>query len=290
MRNGRSTLLTAALFLTVSAGCTSSDSGGTSSSSSPAEESAAQTTSTLVEILSRSATLDLVVGDCYTNISSPHPVPTVPIDAASGDRTTTVPLRTTTTLAVPPAVLLVSCDSGHDGQVYAKFCLGSAVPLATTTTADTTTTTLEEGAGDDPEDDSATTTDGSGAASVLTRPGDPPVAGEASDGEATEAASDSATTTVGAPPTSLRPGDLNSEVCPGNPSVPWPGDRTIRRAAARSCVEEFEFLFDVDYSESPRRSMEFVPNEALWAQGDRRVVCSVDPLEPATTTTSANGG
>lgn len=311
MRTGRQTLAAAFVLSAVAvSGCTTSetpsDALADSNTSIPAD--AGQTTTTeFVDIVDRSATLDLNFGECYTNIATPHPIPTTPIDAASGDPTTSTPLSTTTTLAVPPPVLLVSCKASYDGQVYGKFCLGAASPAVTTTESLPESTDLSEST--DPADPAET---GDSTSSIA----DDTAADDRADGTADDTAADlqgdeggdqgqaeigpngeiiggtgevdgtGTTTTTAGPPTSLRPNDLIREVCPGNLDVPWPGNRTIVRAAARSCIEEFETVFGVDYSDSPRRSMEFVPNEALWAQGDRRVVCSIDepPKEETTTT------
>lgn len=69
------------------------------------------------------------------------------------------------------------------------------------------------------------------------------------------------------------PGNLTAGACPGDPELDYPGDRTIRRAAARVCLQRFEETFGEPYSLSDRVAEEFVPNEGLWNRGDRRVVC-----------------
>ncbi len=69
----------------------------------------------------------------------------------------------------------------------------------------------------------------------------------------------------------------------GNCSVPseldWPGDRAVRRAAARICLQRFEEHFGEPYAQSQLIAREFTPTEGVWELGDRRVVCTVDRLE-----------
>lgn len=74
--------------------------------------------------------------------------------------------------------------------------------------------------------------------------------------------------------------------CPGDPDLVWPGDRELRRGAARLCLDVFTQVFAEPYSTSARVAAELTPNEGLWAQGERRVVCSATQPPPATTTTS----
>ncbi len=67
--------------------------------------------------------------------------------------------------------------------------------------------------------------------------------------------------------------DLTAMACPGDAGLEYPGDRTIRRAATRVCLQRFEEAFGEAYGLSTRVAEEFVPTEALWTIGDRRVVC-----------------
>ncbi len=64
----------------------------------------------------------------------------------------------------------------------------------------------------------------------------------------------------------------------GNSPVdtPWPGDREVRRAAARLCLHEFEEAFGEPYSQSELVAKEFVPTEGIWIRGRRDVVCWID--------------
>ncbi len=81
------------------------------------------------------------------------------------------------------------------------------------------------------------------------------------------------------------PGQLTAVACPGDPDLEYPGDRSLRRAAARVCLQRFEEAFKQSYSIASRVAQEFVPTEGVWNRGDRRVVChSVDPPPPTTTT------
>ena len=73
--------------------------------------------------------------------------------------------------------------------------------------------------------------------------------------------------------------DLTAEACPGDSSIEYPGDRTIRRAATRICLQRFTERFLEDYATSERTAEEFVPTEGLWSMGDRRVVCLMSEPE-----------
>lgn len=78
---------------------------------------------------------------------------------------------------------------------------------------------------------------------------------------------------------------LQKVPCPGDPELTWPGDREIRRAAARVCLETFAIIFGETYAVSDRTSNELTPNEGLWDRGERRVVCSATQPPPPTTST-----
>lgn len=69
------------------------------------------------------------------------------------------------------------------------------------------------------------------------------------------------------------PIELIDVACPGPSEIKYPGDRTIRRAAARLCLKQFEEIYREPYAVSSRTAEEFVPTEGLWNLGDRRVVC-----------------
>lgn len=81
--------------------------------------------------------------------------------------------------------------------------------------------------------------------------------------------------------------DLESETdrltngsCAIASDLEWPGDRAVRRAAARICIQRFEETFGESYGESELVAREFTPTEGVWDLGDRRVVCTVDRLDP----------
>lgn len=74
-----------------------------------------------------------------------------------------------------------------------------------------------------------------------------------------------------------RTGELTSGVCGGvADGVEWPGDRTVRRTAARICLEQFTLVFAEGYEDSALVAREFTPTEGIWDRGERRVVCTVD--------------
>ncbi len=80
-------------------------------------------------------------------------------------------------------------------------------------------------------------------------------------------------------------GQLTAVACPGDPDLDYPGDRSLRRAAARICLQRFEETFGRPYSIATRVAQEFVPTEGVWNRDDRRVVChSIEPPPPTTTT------
>jgi len=74
------------------------------------------------------------------------------------------------------------------------------------------------------------------------------------------------------------PTELGRVECDGDPDLDWPGDRLLRRAAARECVEQFETVFDEPYATSEIGTTEFVPSRGVWERGDRRVVCTADQM------------
>ncbi len=70
-------------------------------------------------------------------------------------------------------------------------------------------------------------------------------------------------------------------------ALEWPGDRQVRRTAARICLQRFSEAFGEPYELSERVAEEFTPTEGVWDRGDHRVVCSVEPLPPTTETDTA---
>ncbi len=69
---------------------------------------------------------------------------------------------------------------------------------------------------------------------------------------------------------------LTGGPCDQPSDLEWPGDRAVRRAAARICLQRFEEFFDESYADSVLVAREFTPTEGVWQQGDRRVVCTVN--------------
>lgn len=76
--------------------------------------------------------------------------------------------------------------------------------------------------------------------------------------------------------------DLTAAPCPGGLEVEYPGDRSIRRAASRICLQRFSERYGEDYATSTRTATEFVPTEGLWKLDDRRVICLASEPQPAT--------
>jgi hypothetical protein len=66
--------------------------------------------------------------------------------------------------------------------------------------------------------------------------------------------------------------------CPGPvDGAPWPGDRELRRAAVRICLDDFADTFGERYATSERTTAELVPTNEEWAAGHHRVVCAASP-------------
>lgn len=76
------------------------------------------------------------------------------------------------------------------------------------------------------------------------------------------------------------PTELGEVPCDGDPALEWPGDRLLRRAAARECVDRFEEAFGEPYALSEIGTTEFVPSRGVWERGDRRIVCTADQTIP----------
>lgn len=74
------------------------------------------------------------------------------------------------------------------------------------------------------------------------------------------------------------PSELGEVECDGDPDLDWPGDRLLRRAAARECVARFEDVFGEPYATSDIGTTEFVPSRGVWETGDRRIVCTADQV------------
>ncbi len=74
------------------------------------------------------------------------------------------------------------------------------------------------------------------------------------------------------------PGEMGVVECDGDPSLDWPGDRLLRRSAARECTARFEEVFGEPYAVSEIGTTEFVPSRGVWDRGDRRIVCTADQI------------
>lgn len=82
---------------------------------------------------------------------------------------------------------------------------------------------------------------------------------------------------------------LEAGACPGPADEPWPGDREVRRAATRVCLEAFEQHFGEPYATSRRSTTELTPTEGAWRAGDHRVVCAASEPEPDPAAPSGGG-
>ncbi len=198
--------------------------------------------------------------------------------SSSGDetieRTTTsteVPADTTT---VPPLILSLAPNLDLiEGQCYASLAPPTPVESTTTLAESSDATTAETV----PPTLAATTT-------LVPRPDTVAIVDCAGSWDGTVYA----TYCLGPHETDLA--DLTATACPGALDLEYPGDRTIRRAAARVCLQRFEQVFGEAYATSTRRAEEFVPTEPLWNRDERRVVClagAPTPVPDPTATTVA---
>ncbi len=74
------------------------------------------------------------------------------------------------------------------------------------------------------------------------------------------------------------PSEMGAVECDGDPSLDWPGDRLLRRSAARECIARFDEVFGEPYAVSDIGTTEFVPSKGVWERGDRRIVCTADQI------------
>lgn len=198
------------------------------------------------------------------------------------------------------AVVIAACTSGTADELSGAS--GSTAPVSTTTsTAPPTILALAPSLGLAPqqcfsdlvlaEDDQSTTTSSLSEPTDETEPTAPPLSETTSvPRPATVAVVECAGTNNGQVYATFCLGtfqadegegaavgravdQLTSVACPGNPDLDYPGDRSIRRAAARICLQRFEEQFQEEYASSDRVAQEFTPTEGLWDLGDHRVVC-----------------
>lgn len=189
-------------------------------------------------------------------------------DSSSGEASTTtqstVTDETTTTVAAPILALVGNLDLA-EGQCYADLPPpAEVVPDPTTTTTPGDTTQVTE----------ATVPPTIATPTTTPRPTIVAVVDCAQHNEGTVYAM----FCLG--PHEEFVDDLTAVACPGDGAQEYPGDRTIRRAATRICLQRFTERFDEDYATSLRIATEFVPTEGLWGLGDRRAVCLVEEPTP----------
>ena len=163
-------------------------------------------------------------------------------DGSSPDASGTPVAETTTTTEPPPIVRGLGETLGLvTGQCY------DDVPETTTTTVATTVTT--EG-----EDGSTTTAPPESTteptAPPTTRPRPPTIAVVDCNGtfKGIVFATFCIGSTVDPDVVVDEPRELGQVGCPGDAQLAWPGDRAIRRAAARLCLGFFENLYGESYA------------------------------------------
>ena len=192
-------------------------------------------------------------------------------DETTDTSSTTVTTEATTTTA-PPIVRGLGESLGlAPGQCYA------AVP-ETTTTTQRPTTLPPTSEGETTTTEAAATTDPPAPTTTIPRP--PLVAIVECEGtnEGVVFASFCIGSLVEGDELVDLPSELGVVECDGDPDLAWPGDRLLRRAAARECVARFEGVFDEPYATSEIGTTEFVPSRSVWERGDRRIVCTADQL------------
>lgn len=196
-----------------------------------------------------------------------------PASSSLAEPTTTI--ETTTTTAAPIVRGLGENLGLEPGQCYA------AAPETTTTTAAPTTMppTTEPIEGESTTEPPApTTTEAPPITTTIPRP--PLIA--IVNCEGTNEGVVFATFCIGSLVDESEIIDLPTELgaveCDGDPDLAWPGDRLLRRSAARECVARFEEVFDEPYALSEIGTTEFVPSKGVWEQGDRRIVCTADQV------------
>lgn len=181
---------------------------------------------------------------------------------SESDNGTTSSTRAESTTTEPPVILALAPNLGlSPEQCFAE------IPLVETTTTTAAPTTQ----GSDTDDAPTTTLDAIDQAleTTTTLPRPPTVA--VVDCGSTNLGQVYATFCLGTAEDDE--GQLTSVACPGDPESSYPGDRAIRRAAARVCLQRFEEAFGEDYAASTRIAQEFTPTEGVWELGDHRVVC-----------------
>jgi hypothetical protein len=202
---------------------------------------------------------------------------------AGGETTTSAPEQTeapdTTTTTAAPIIRGLAVELGLlPGQCYA------AVPEPTTTTTEPTTTTNSSTEGSDSADETTTTvaatTEATAPPSTIPQPRTVAVVECSGTREGVVYGAMCLGSLLATDRIVTEPRDLGVVTCPGDSLLPWPGERTLRRAAARVCLEIFEELYGEPYALSEVATVELVPSRGVWEQGDRRVVCGADQPVP----------
>ncbi len=197
-------------------------------------------------------------------------------DAADGPASTEIVETTTTTAA--PVVLATAANLGLPiGQCWDELAVATttttgAVPVTDDVTATTEAPTTTETTTPTPRVVAIVDCNGTNKGEIYSSFC---IGLRADAGEEVESASGAQTSDL-----------LDLVPCPGDPDLVWPGDRELRRGAARLCLDVFTQVFAEPYSTSARAATELTPNEGLWERGERRVVCSATQPPPTTTTTS----
>ena len=191
-------------------------------------------------------------------------------DEASSELAAEPSTESTTTTTEAPSVRGLGETLGMaPGQCYA------AVPETTTTTAPPTTTAQTSA---DETTTTPPTTERPPITTTIPRP--PLVAIVDCEGTNEGVVFDSFCIGSIVAPTEIidLPSEMGPVDCDGDPDLEWPGDRLLRRAAARECVARFEAVFGEPYATSEIGTTEFVPSRGVWEGGDRRVVCTADQI------------
>ena len=205
-----------------------------------------------------------------------------PGERADAGATTTTTIAATTTVA-PPIVLGLGPNLDLvDAECFAEIPVPTTLPA---TTLPTTGTSTSASPTPDPPTSGPTVPD---TLAVTTTDPKPPTVAIVDCG-GTHLGQVYATFCLGSDEESVGTSDeeLTAVACPGDEGLDYPGDRTLRRAAARICLQRFEETFRQRYSVSSRIAQEFIPTEGVWNRDDRRVVCLSIEAPPAATTVAS---
>ena len=75
-----------------------------------------------------------------------------------------------------------------------------------------------------------------------------------------------------------------------NPPSDFPGDSAMKSAAADRCITDFQAYVGIDAASSSYGVGQLVPTAGGWAQGDRQLVCLVQPGTQGTPLTGSAKG